>query len=827
MHTKKFTLLLTFWLLCLAPLTWAQENSFDLKGVVKGAKGEPLLAANLQLVKDSSQVLVKVEVSGQDGSFLFSGIPAGKYKLMVLHYDYALYTSGAIQLQKNTDLGVISLAERAVALKEVKIEAQKPFVEQHFDKTVLNVENSISSAGSNVLEVLEKAPGVRVDQNDNISMRGRSGVMVMINGKRVPMSGTELATMLRGLNANEVAKIDLITNPSAKYDAAGNAGIIDIKLKKDERVGTNGSITSSFGQGQRFKSNQGLQLNHRTGKVNVFGSYNYVHRKDFSKLDIYREFFSLNEARNLQGINDQKNHFSHQINSHNGRVGFDWNVTPKTIVGLVANGVFLDINRATANTSQFFDRNRQYDKYTTTNAISGTNRNSQALNFNLKHTIDTTGKEISADVDYAAFQSGDIQDFTTRYFDTEKPMPDSLLYGDLDGKLTIKSVKVDYSQPLKPMGANLEAGLKSSLVDADNDLRFYDRTRGRNTLDTNRSNHFIYRENINAAYLNVNKKWSKASLQLGLRVENTIAKGEQVAEYAEVEGERSFDRNYTQLFPSAFLGYTLNKTHDLGLSVSRRIDRPTYNQLNPFVYFIDPSTKSAGNPFLLPQTTYAFEFTHTLKEKYVTKLSYSRTTDNIISVLSPEPRPVPDPNPNQIPVVIQQDRNLARFHYYGASFSVPVSVARWFTSTNNIEAYYGLYQGNLANTALRNGRPTFSINSTNSFQLPKNWSAELIGVYRSREIYAFLDIQPVRFLTLGVQKQFLDKKANVKLNVTDVFYSNKIRATTALTGYYEKFYQRRDTRVATLSFTYRFGGTQVVPARRRTGGAEDEKRRAG
>jgi outer membrane receptor protein involved in Fe transport len=822
MYTKLLLLLAMLWLICLAPVVRAQDQErFDLTGIVKGAKGEVLPAANLQLVKDPGQALVKVEVSGQDGAFLFSNLPAGQYKLMVSHYDYALYTSATIQLQKNTNVGLVTLAERAVALQEVKIEAQKPFVEQYFDKTVLNVENSISAAGSTVLEVLEKAPGLAVDQNDNISMRGRSGVMVMINGKRVPMSGTELATMLRGMNANDVAKIDLITNPSSKYDAAGNAGIIDIRLKKDTRLGTNGSITTSAGYGELPKLNQGLQVNHLAKDLNVFGSYNYVHRKDFNKLDIYREFFTPNTERRLVGVNDQKNLFSHQINSHNARLGFDLNLSPKTIVGVVGSGIFTDINRSTANQSQFLDNQRQYDKSTVTTALNGTNRNNQALNFNFKHTIDSTGKELSADVDYAAFQSHDRQNFITRYFDTDRPMPDSLLHGNLNGELTIKSAKVDYTQPLKAWEASLEAGLKSSLVHADNNLQFYDRTSERNTLDLNRSNHFIYRENINAAYVNVNKKWDKASLQLGLRVENTNADGEQLSD------GQTFDREYTQLFPSAFVGYKLNKTHDVGLSLSRRIDRPTYNQLNPFVFYLDPSTKSSGNPFLLPQMTYSFEFTHTYKEKYVTKLSYSRTTDYIVSVLSPEPRPVPDPNPNQIPVVIQQDRNLAQFHYYGASFSIPVSVARWYTSTNNIETYYGLYKGNLANTNLKSGRPTFSINSTNTFQLPKDWSAEVVGIYQAREVYGFLDIQPIRYLNLGVQKQFLDKKANVKLNVTDVFYSNKVRATTALTGYLENFYQRRDSRVATLSLTYRFGKNQVAPSRRRTGGAEDEKRRAG
>ncbi|WP_207433124.1 TonB-dependent receptor domain-containing protein [Sabulibacter ruber] len=816
MSTQKLSALFTFWLVCFASLVYAQGQRFELKGTVKNSKGEALVAANLQLVKDSSQVLVKVEVSDVNGKFAFSNIPAGKYKLMATHYDHAMYTSGVINLQNHTDLANVVMPDRAVALKEVKIEAQKPFVEQHFDKTVLNVENSISAAGSTVLEVLEKAPGLSVDQNDNISMRGRTGVMVMINGKRVPMSGTELATMLRGLNANDVAKIDLITNPSAKYDAAGTAGIIDIKLKKDNRVGTNGSITSSFGQGELPKVNQGLQLNHQNKALNVFGSYNYVHRKDFNKLNLYRQFYSSNEARSFEGAYDQQNLFNFQLNTHNIRTGFDYNLSPKTVMGVVGSLLLVDVNRSVGNQARALDNQYQYLYSFLTNGRTNTDRGNQSLNLNFKHSIDTTGREITADVDYAAFQTKDDQNYITQYENTTRP--DSVLRGNLDGSLRIYSAKVDYTQALKSLGATLEAGLKSSLVEADNDLQFFDQTESRNNFLDSLSNHFLYKENINAAYVNVNKKFAKVSLQLGLRLENTIAEGKQLT------NGKEFDRNYTQLFPSAFVGYTVNEKHDVGLSLSRRIDRPTYNQLNPFVFFLDPSTKAAGNPFLLPQMTYSFEFTHTFLQKYVTKLSYSRTTDNIITILSPEPG---TGEGEENPVVIQQDRNLAKFDYYGLSVSVPISVARWFTSTNNLQVYYGLYQGNLANTNLRNGRPSYSLNSNNAFQLPKGWSAEVIGVYNSREIYGFLDIQPVRHLSIGVQKQLWDKKGNVKLNVADVFYSNKTRATTTLTGYSERFYQRRDTRVATLSFTYRFGKNQAAPARRRTGGAEEEKRRAG
>ncbi|AMM52725.1 hypothetical protein TH61_03710 [Rufibacter sp. DG15C] len=824
MHKDKLFLLFFLLLVGVVP-AWAQDaNRFELKGKLKGTKAEPLLAANIQLVKDSSMALVKVEVSAEDGSFTFSNLPAGKYKLMATHYDYATYQSGTIQLRQNTDLGDLVMPERAVALKEIKIEQQKPLVEQHFDKTVLNVENSIAATGSTVLEVLEKAPGVNIDQNDNISMRGKGGVIVMVDGKPVPMSGAELANMLRGMGANTVAKIDLITNPSAKYDAAGNAGIIDIRLKKDNRVGTNGTLSSSLGMGMYPKANQGLQLNHRNRNVNVFGSYNYVHRNDINKLDLYRQFYEVVESDkdgprsgNLVGIYDQKNVFGHIINGHNGRVGVDYTVSPKTIVGIVGSGAFTDINRTVNNKADILDANRQYESSFLTNGFTGTNRNNQALNFNLKHSIDSAGREISADVDYAAFQVRDLQNINISFVNPSKVTPDSTLFSDLDGGLAIYSAKVDYSQPLPSISANLEAGVKASLVKADNDLQFFDRSEGRNTYLTKMSNHFLYSENINAGYVNLNKKWTKLSLQLGLRLENTLAEGKQLIT------NDNFDRNYTQLFPSAFVGYTVSEKHDVGLSLSRRIDRPTYNQLNPFRFLLDQTTYSQGNPALKPQLTYSFEFTHTLLQKFVTKLSYSRTTDVIVSVLSPTDETTEDGKP----IVKQQDQNLAQLDYYGVTVSVPVTVARWFTSTNNIEMYYGLYQGNLAKTTLRNGRPTLNINSNNSFLMPNNWSAELVGVYRAREIYGFLDVEPVRFLSVGVQKQFMDKKASLKLNVSDVFYSNKTRATTELTGYFERFYQRRDTRVATLSFTYRFGKSQVAPSRRRTGGAEDEKRRAG
>ncbi|MHC2992281.1 hypothetical protein OB13_12015, partial [Pontibacter sp. HJ8] len=786
-----------------------------ITGKVLEAESKPMGYANVLLLQGTDSSLVKGTLTDEAGAYVFEGVPAGRYKVVASMVGYgkskgmeAVVTTG----NEAVKLNPILLRQASTTLREVVVEGQKPLIEQHMDKTVMNVQNSIVSAGSTALEVLEKAPGIVVDQNDNISMRGRQGVIVMIDGKPVPMSGSELANMLRGMSANSVEKIELITNPSAKYDAAGNSGIIDIRLKRDESLGTNGTVSSSFGQGKYFKSNQGLQLNHRSRKFNVFGSYNYVYRRDFTNLDIYRRF---NDEGTFTGAYDQQNVFNFDMNNHSARLGADYFLSPNTVIGVVTNGFISDFDRTNSNRALVINRLDQPESYFLTDAAVEHGRRNQAVNFNLKHTIDSLGREITADIDLINYTNTDEQNFTTNYYNlSNEPIRNPyLLYGTLDGDLTIKSAKADYKQPLKSVGGSMEAGVKGSLVKADNNLEFFDRSNGGNAPDLDKSNHFLYEENINAAYLNANKKWDKASLQLGLRLENTIAKGEQLS-----DGQK-FDRNYTQLFPSAFVGYTLSKKHDLGISLSRRINRPSYNQLNPFKNFLDPSTYSAGNPFLKPELSYSFELTHTFDQRIVTKLSYTHTTDVMLQVLSPDT--------TQEKLVVQTFRNLATLDYYGLTVTVPFSIGNWFNSVNNGTFYYGLYKGFLAETELRNGRPTFNLNSNNTIKLPNDWSAELTGVYRGKEVYGFLDVDPVWFVSAGVQKQFWDKKASLKLNVTDAFYTNKVHGATELTRYSENFYQRRDSQVATLSFNYRFGQGKEAPSRRRTGGAEEEKNRAG
>lgn len=784
---------------------------YSLKGKLTNQQNAKLDQVTLHLLKASDKSLVKLEAATADGDFIFEKLPAGSYILATQSMNFSKYESAPIQLAKDVDIGTISLQEISKSLKEVTVTAAKPFVQQQYDKTVLNVASSISAVGSTALEVLEKAPGVTIDQNDNIAMRGKQGVVVMIDGKLVPMSGQDLANMLKSMQATQIEKIDLITNPSSKYDAAGNAGIIDIRLKKGNNLGTNANTTLSFGQGKYAKVNPSFNFNHRTKVANVFGSYNYGFNRNFNQLDILRDFYS--PSNQLTGSNNYNNYFKFQFDNHNARVGSDFYINKNIVIGFAANGSFSDGNISTNSLANSFNGQSQSTGSFTTTGTNTPDRSNTSLNLNYRHTIDTTGKELSADFDYAGFSSQELQKNRTTYANTTggtSQLPYQL-NGNLNGNLIIKSFKIDYQQPIKSLKAKLEVGVKSSWVNSNNDVQFFNLSSGNPVLDVDKSNHFIYDENINAAYVNANRSWKKFSLQLGLRLENTNADGLQVTD------NTTFDRNYTQLFPSGYVGYKFTENSDLGLSLSRRINRPSYRQLNSFKVFLDPLTYSTGNPYLRPELSNSFELTHTYKQKYITKIGYSKTIDNILTILSP------DGQPNS---VIQTNRNLAEFDYYNLSFGFPVSIGKWLTSTNNALAFYGKYSGNLANTDLSASRVSFNFNSSNQIKINGSTSAEVTGNFQSRTYYGPLDIRGNWGITVGLQKQLLAKKASLRLSVSDVFYSNKIDAYTLLTGYGEQFYQSRDTRVGTLSFSYRFGRSQVASSRR-VGAADEEKRRAG
>lgn len=787
-------------------------QSADGKIILKGhVVSEQKMSANtvVSLFKSSDKTLVKTELLTENGAFAFENVSKENYFITVTENGKTKFTGTAFDANNDVVDMTVTIAASVNNLQEVVVKKEKPYIERQEGKMVLNLENSLSATGSSAFEVLEKAPSVRVDQNDNISLRGKSGVVVQIDGKQVQMSGQNLANYLRGIPSGSVEKIEFITNPSSKYDAAGTA-MINIKMKKDKRKGTNGSMQVSYGQGRYPKSNNTLSLNHRNKKINLFGNYSFAYREGFNRLTLDRSFY---ENGLFDGAYDQRNFLNITLKNNILRGGMDYFINDKHTLGVLVSGVSNNINLTGENASDVYNPNREKVSLFQTNSLTRERWKNASLNGNYKWVIDTTGTEFTTDFDYANYGNRNKQDFTTTYYDIDQSPADPayILHGNLRGDLNIFALKSDFVKTFSNK-LKFETGIKSSYVKADNNLSFYDRSNGTDIFDTTKSNHFIYKENINAAYANASRGFGKWNVQLGLRMENTNISGEQLF------GGTFFDDSYIQLFPSALVSYNLNPKNSLEVNYSRRIQRPSYDQLNPFKFFLDQTTYKAGNPKLGPQTTHAIELTHTFNQKIFTTLSFSRTQDNITETISP--------SETEERVTVQTTRNLDHVDLYSLAFVVPVKVTKWWDTTNNLNLYVGSYSGTVSNTTLKNaGNFTWNYNSQNNFKLGNGFFAEFSGNYQAPENYAFDRIRPIWFVNCGLQKKF-ENKSTLKLAVNDIFNSNEIQATTRFTSYTEHFLVKRDTQTIVLSYTYNFGNSNGA-IRRRTGGADDIKQRAG
>ncbi|UOG76452.1 TonB-dependent receptor [Hymenobacter tibetensis] len=794
------------------------QSVLTISGSVRTAAGAPLEFTTITLHHAADSAVVRTGFSNDKGAFELAQTAAGRYVVSAAQVGFVRQWSKPFEVAAQPVLlPTLTLpASGATALKEVTVVGQRPLFERLADRTVVNVEGSTLAAGNSSLDVLTRAPGVTVDSNNNLSLGGKQGVLVLIDGKRQPMTGTELADYLRALPSEQLKNIELISNPPAKYEAQGSAGIIAINLRKDQRQGTNGTVNTSYGRSQYGKFTSGLTLNHRHKNLNLFGSYAYANRNGVEKLNINRNFYQgEGQERTLASRITQASVQDFSNHSHTWKAGADYTLSERTVLGAVASGLDnqAPLRESTTRTSLFNEKSSLTEAYRAV-SVRGFNSPNVAANLNFKHTFlpDSSGsRELTADADYARYTSRRPQNLTT-FFELSG-RPPVLLSGDQRGELTIQSAKVDYTHPLSKT-TRLEAGAKISQVYSDNDVRFTETVNGETTLDLGRTNHFQYDEHITAAYLSFNQTRGKLNVQAGLRGEQTKATGQQLMATGD---NGSFRRSYTQLFPSAGLKQTLNDRHEVSLSVSRRIDRPSYGQLNPFRVIIDATTSGAGNPNLRPQTSYNFEAGHTYKQKFSASLRYSTTDQPIINVVQPE----------SDSTVVAKPVNLGRQQHMGVTLTIPVELATWWSMHNTGVFYHNQFVGSIAGTSLDAGRSSFNFTSNSSFTLSKTWSAELNARYQAKDRYGFFLVKPYGQLTLGIQKSVWDRKGTIKLNVADLLYTRKIRATSTYDNYAERIYQRNDSRVATLSFSYRFGNDKVAPTRRRAGGAEEEKNRAG
>jgi iron complex outermembrane receptor protein len=809
--------------------SFAQTKIGKISGSVTDDKQKVIDGATVSLLRIKDAGLVKVSVTDKNGNYEFEKIADGDYIVSVTVTGFQKKGSEPFKISADKSLvtlNTLQLLPAAKSLGQVTVTGKRPLIENKIDRTVVNVEAAPSNAGASALEVLEKSPGITVDNDGNISLKGKQGVIVMMDGKPTYLSATDLANVLRNLPASALDQIEIMTNPPAKYDASGNSGIINIKTKKGRTEGFNGSLTTggtiSFYKRDHslltpVRTSNSLNINYRKGKINLFGNLNYNYNENRSDLYLTRKLYDQNGNINI--VSNQESEFNGRNNNYTAKIGFDFFQNKKTVWGLVLNG-FTFFGRPQPIGSQVFTRpDGTVESVLESEGITKINFANYSGNVNFKHTFDSTGKEITVDFDYVGYSNLSKSLLITDSYDEPGRIKTGRfeLKGDIPGTIDIYSLKSDYTHPMKK-DMRFDAGFKLSYVDNNNEVE-YQRGDNGSWVKDNRSNHFIYQENINAAYVSINKKWKKFSAQAGLRMENTVAKGKQIT------NDSTFTRNYTSLFPTMYINYEITKNHMVTFSYGRRIMRPNYQDLNPFIWFLDSLTYRQGNPYILPQYSNNFEIRHSYKNGITTVINYTQTDDAISQLLV-------QPDLGKRVTFLRPD-NVARQKNIGLSITAPAKVTKWW----NTNIYFNLYNNHFTgihfnpikqqNDQIDVQYTSYMVNITNNFSFQKGWSAELSGFYRAKGVDGLSVADEMYFMTIGAQKNIMKGKGTLRMNFRDPFHWQKWGGTTRYSNIDVRVRNIWNNRSLSVSFSYRFGKSTVAQARRRTTGANDEESRAG
>ena len=792
------------------------SNAQTIKGRVTDSSSQPLESATVVLLRSVDSTLVQRTLSGPAGEFKFENIKAGNYNLNISMVGYSPFKSANITVKDATaelELPAIVLENSSKVLKEVAVTGRKSLIEQKTDRTVVNVDASISNTGTNALELLEKTPGVTVDQSGTISLKGKSGVIVLIDDRPTHLSGDQLAAYLKSLPSGTINQVELITNPPAKYDAGGNAGVINIKTKKSKINGVNGSFSTTIGKGAYWRNNESLNLNYRINKFNFFTNASFNMYDSWRRLELERRYFT--PEGELNSVFASTNLFYPQGRTPNLKMGLDFYVNDKTTVGIVLNGSYNMRDESRPVNSQLYNGNGATDSLIAArNAEENTFKN-RSLNLNFNHKYDSTGRSLSFDLDYVKYNSAADQSFVNDIMFADRTLKSSETIGaDLPSIINIYSAKSDYDLPMKGK-AKLAAGVKTSYVSTDNAANYFIYEDDIPSVDNERTNRFQYKENINAAYLNFNKDFKRLSIQTGFRLENTIAKGHQLGNA--IKQDSSFKKNYTSLFPTAYLSYKLDTAGKnlLNFSYGRRIGRPYYQDLNPFVFMLDRFSYFRGNPLLTPEFSNNFELSFNRNNIFTVTLLYNYATDVFNEIIEQKGTDM-----------VSSTGNIGKRITGGVSVNATIKSGSWWVCNVYSEVIRNRFEGKLPSGSLSSGSTAFRIRPNNQFTFKNGWSAELTGFYNSRVVEGQFDVGAFWAADAGIQKKILANKGTVKLAARDIFHTLEPRGTiNNIPNAEASFHNFLDTRVVTASFTYTFSkGAAGKQKQNRTGAGEEMDR---
>jgi hypothetical protein len=807
-------LFICFWLISINGL-YSQNGNVVIQGQITDEANNPVDLGLISLLSKPDSTYIVSEYSDQDGSFELTKIASGEYILQISATGFQTYTSDIFisEDHQTKEVGNIKLSPNSTVLETITITEKVPYIQRETDRTVVNVDALISNTGSSTLEALERAPGISIDQNGNIKLKGRSGVTVYVDDKPTYLSGAELENYLRSIPASTVKQIQIMTNPPARYEAAGNSGVINIITKRNKNAGVNGNVVLSIQQGRYTRSNNSLNLSYNKNKWSLFANINGGFRNSFQDLNINR--FYKNENNILTSAFSQNSFIEKDGSSVNGKIGFDYFFSSKTTMGVSVKALVNPNGDKTDNTAFVKDNNN-----VTTNRVLADNstRNSfdnMAYILYYKQITDKKGSTLTFDADYVTYNSKSDQIFKNTIFNSSGNVTfQDEIDGQIPSSIQIVALKTDYVIPLNTT-SKFEAGLKTANTKTDNEAVYNNTIGGITTPDYNLSNRFLYDEWIHAGYINYSKGFKNIEVQAGLRTEITDLNGNQRGN-AE-KPDTSFTRSYTNFFPTFYISWQMDTSgiHSMNFSYGRRIDRPFFQDLNPFILPLDKFTFYSGNPDLLPTYADNFSLTYSYKNIFNTSLNYSKTIDGINETL-------------EIADAIYYSRpgNISTNHTLSLSVDAAFPLTKWYSINTYTEIGHQIFKSPLYTEILNTSGTYFAANINNSFQLGKGWNADIRGDYQSDIVYAQLLIKSFGTVNFGIQKKIWKDKGSLKLNINDIFYTrradgiiNNLKNTDA------DWNSRLDTRSATVAFSYRFGKADSKKTRYTGSGSDTEQRR--
>jgi outer membrane receptor protein involved in Fe transport len=724
-----------FFMLLLSFSSHAQNTKRSLKGkVIDSITEEPIPYANIVLKSISDGKIITGGITEDNGTFQIKAITPSEFIFEVQFIGYNTYSQNLKLTKSTTDIGVIRISENVEQLDELEIVVERSTIEQKIDRKVINVGKDLTTSGATAADIMVNVPSVDIDQDGNLSFRGNQNVRVLIDGKLTNISPDQL---LRQIPSSSIKKIELITNPSAKYNPEGMSGIINIILYKSSRMGFNGILNLGLTQGQETRSNNSIDLNYRVNKVNIYGNYGNTLGQNFFNGEIFRP-----------GENSDQNWVNNSDNtSHLFKVGLDYYLSDKTTLSVFTTQNFFDGEDLGTTDVVYLDGN--IPNLTQTLGNFRDNQTS-TYNFDLLHKFNEDGHTIELEADYNSFDEDLVTNFGFAGDPTFVPYVDMI-----DNSRQNLVVNLDYVNPISA-NTKLEFGAQSLLRRTDNsyattNAAFFD-------------SEFEYNMDIHSVYGIISQNFSKWSYQIGARVESYDVTG--TFQEAGRDLQTITDNIFT-VYPSMYVNYTPNeetKKNSYQLSFGRRVDRPSVNQVSPIRAWATPRINAEGNPDLRPQFTNSIEFNYTRKIKggSITTGAFYRFIRNEINRVG-----LDDPDdPSRITLTYLNFSNNTAFGFeLGASYKFN----DWWNANASIDLFSSTQTGTVGTELLEVDNLILNFRVNNSFKVNKKLTLQWFTMFRGPNENLQFKVEPFYFMNLGARYSMFDRKATLSLNFTDIF----------------------------------------------------------